>query len=56
MVTTSPARPPVINAHALQMDAIKLAVRALSEVVESGSKSIDIAVIEKGKPLTVSAT
>lgn len=36
-----------------KMEAIKIAVRALSEVVESGSKSIDIAMIEKGKPLTM---
>merc|ERR1712070_704669 len=36
-----------------KMDAIKLAVRALSEVVESGSKNIDIAIIEQGHPLTM---
>lgn len=36
-----------------KMDAIKLAVRALSEVVESGSKNIDIAIIEKDQPMSM---
>ena len=34
-------------------DAIRLAIKALMEVVESGSKNIEIAVIEAGQPQTV---
>jgi 20S proteasome subunit alpha 4 len=34
-------------------DAIKLAVQALMEVVESGSKNIEVAVMRFGKPLEV---
>lgn len=31
----------------------KLAVKALLEVVQSGSKSLEVAVMAKGQPLTV---
>lgn len=34
-------------------DAIRLAIKALMEVVESGSKNIEIAVIEAGQPQTM---
>jgi 20S proteasome subunit alpha 4 len=36
-----------------QLDAIKLAVRSLSETVESSSKNIEVAIIEHGKPMTM---
>eukprot|EP01133_Synstelium_polycarpum_P005948 gene5948-6888_t len=34
-------------------DSIKLAVRALLEVVESGNKNIEIAIIRRGQPITL---
>jgi len=36
-------------------ETIKLAVKALLEVVQSGSKSMEIAVMKRGQPLRVSA-
>lgn len=35
-------------------DTIMLAIKALLEVVQSGSKSMELAVMEKGKQLEVS--
>ena len=34
-------------------DTVKLAVRALLEVVQSGAKNIELAVMRKGEPLKV---
>ena len=34
-------------------DTIVLAIKALLEVVQSGSKSMEVAVMERGKPLEV---
>ena len=36
-------------------DTILLAIKALLEVVQSGSKSMELAVMERGKPLEVCA-
>eukprot|EP00163_Fabomonas_tropica_P015218 TRINITY_DN2779_c0_g1_i10.p1 TRINITY_DN2779_c0_g1~~TRINITY_DN2779_c0_g1_i10.p1 ORF type:complete len:242 (+),score=79.42 TRINITY_DN2779_c0_g1_i10:284-1009(+) len=36
-------------------DAVKLAVSSLMEVVESGSKNIEVAVVKKGEPLKILA-
>lgn len=33
--------------------AVKLAIRALLEVAQTGQKNLEIAVMEKGKPLTM---
>ena len=37
-------------------DTIRLAIRALLEVVQSSSKNMELAVMEKGKPLEVGQT
>lgn len=34
-------------------DTVILAIKALLEVVQSGSKSMEVAVMEKGKPMEV---
>ena len=36
-------------------DTVTLAIKALLEVVQSGSKSMELAVMERGKPLEVRA-
>ena len=39
---------------ATEKDTIKLALKALLEVVQSGSKNMEVAVMRKGEALTVS--